>query len=341
MIVATIDAEGTQYAFTDSGPIHGQDYKTLLMFHGTIFNRESFEPLVPSFNKQGIRVINVSRRGYGETFEHSASDIANLAEGRDEFLKVLARDVANLLIWVLDNLGPFEEHSLSMLSWSMGTSTTLSLLGQRDIVSPETYARIGRYLEKLVLHDSSLTAFGFDIPTFEGLYNPFLDRSFPTIQEYSDNINMYLSLYFDHPDLQSRQPSGVNFSRNGTRPTMARMTPEYIARVMESKAAATGADAGAVPYPPIQRMLREQANTALFNPDLVLPSVTIATIGCMHTSWFLLWAFIELERRHKEFIERGVKVRPITFVELTNANHFVHHDAPEDFVGCVAKVIKD
>ncbi len=207
------------------------------------------------------------------------------------------------------------------------------------------------------ISDSSLTAFGFDIPTLEGQYNPFLDRSLPTIQEYSDNINMYLSMYFDHPDLQSRQHSGVNFSRNGTRPTMARMTPEYIARIMESKAAMTAADAGAVPYPPIQRMLREQANEALFKPDLVLPSVTITAIGCMQTSWFLLWAFIELERRHKELIERGVKVRHITFVELPNANHFVspasspltphltfakvHYDAPDEFVLCVAKILKD
>ncbi|KAF8917418.1 hypothetical protein CPB85DRAFT_1431336 [Mucidula mucida] len=48
MPIATIDAEGTQYAFTDS-PIHGQVYKTLMIFHGTVFNGESFEPLVPLF----------------------------------------------------------------------------------------------------------------------------------------------------------------------------------------------------------------------------------------------------------------------------------------------------
>ncbi len=125
MPIATIDAEGTQYAFTDS-PIHGQVYKTLMIFHGTVFNGcnhsrhflgavlltsflESFEPLVPLFNRRGVRVLNISRRSYGATSEHSATDIANLAAGNSAFLKVLARDVANLLVWVLDNLGPFEE----------------------------------------------------------------------------------------------------------------------------------------------------------------------------------------------------------------------------------------
>ncbi|KAF8899977.1 hypothetical protein CPB85DRAFT_1439789 [Mucidula mucida] len=53
MPLAVIDAEGTRYVFTDSGPIRGCVYQTLMIFHDTLFNGKSFEPLVPLFN--GVR----------------------------------------------------------------------------------------------------------------------------------------------------------------------------------------------------------------------------------------------------------------------------------------------
>ncbi len=76
-----------------------------------------------------------------------------------------------------------------------------------------------------------------------------------------------LSMYFDHPDLQSRQASGVNFTVNGVRPTLERMPAEALARCMDFKATITGAEAGTVPYPPIKQMFKEQVETALFDSE--------------------------------------------------------------------------
>ncbi len=44
MPLAVIDAEGTRYVFTDSGPIRGCVYQTLMIFHDTLFNGSKYSP---------------------------------------------------------------------------------------------------------------------------------------------------------------------------------------------------------------------------------------------------------------------------------------------------------
>ncbi|KIY71501.1 alpha/beta-hydrolase [Cylindrobasidium torrendii FP15055 ss-10] len=340
--IATIDAEGTQYAFTDTGVDTG-GRKTLVIFHGTIFNGESFEPTGPSFREKGVRVINVQRRHYGRTSRHSEKDIADMASGNPDVLHVLARDVANFLCWLIDNAGPLAPGSLIVMSWSMGTSTVLALLGQPKAVPIEQLSKLEPYLSRIIIYDAPLTAFGLPTPPVEkwGLYDPFSDTSFNSVLEYGRNINLFLSAHFDHPDFASKKSSGLAGSRDIVNPTLAKLSEAEEARYSEYNALMNNADLGCIPYPPIQPMLKAQADCALFGvgESLVLPHVEVTIMGCEKSAWFLAWGYFESHRLYEEAKAQGRTLRSIDFVDLPGSNHFGHIEAPEAFVRSVIEAL--
>jgi hypothetical protein len=78
--------------------------------------------------------------------------------------------------------------------------------------------------------------------------------------------------------------------------------------------------------PPMQPTLKIMAENALFDEKFagqVLPSMDIMHIWCSRSEWFCIYGMIETERKYKDHLMRGYKVRPIRFIELQGANHFV------------------
>ncbi|KAK0223339.1 hypothetical protein IW262DRAFT_1447328 [Armillaria fumosa] len=226
---ACIDTKGTEYSFTDNGPVAGSsDYTTLVIYHGTLFNGESLRKLFPLLNMtlKNTCLIIVSRRSYGRSTKHTEAEIAKLAQGSSEFLEVLAQDVANFLTWIIDNLdvpkadAGRKSGGLAIMGWSATTSTTLALLGQPQAIRKESYDKIGLYLRKLIIYDSPLMAFGYDFPPES--YNPFIDQaSVKSPQEWLDHLNIWLSSYYSHPDTSSRALSGLDTaSKSGDQPCL-------------------------------------------------------------------------------------------------------------------------
>ncbi|KAK0469656.1 uncharacterized protein EV420DRAFT_55064 [Desarmillaria tabescens] len=351
MPTACIDTKGTEYSFTDSGPVVGSsDYTTLVIYHGTLFNGESFRKLFPLLDTtlENIRLIIISRRSYRGTTKHTDAEIASLAQGSTEFLEVLAQDVANFLIWVINNLdipkvgADRKSGGLAIMGWSAATSTTLALLGQPQAIPRESYDKIEPYLRKLIIYDSPLMSFGYDFPP--EAYNPFIDQtSFTSPQEWLDHLNTWLSGYYSHPDTSSRALSGLDTtSKRTNQTTMDTLTDGEKQTFIEVTAAATGADLGATPYPIIHGVVKEQTKRALFDAEIfqdVLPLVTIEYIACLKTNWVCLWAFFETERIYEELVAEGKKIRPAHFIAIKGANHFVHFDAPEEFGAAIAEAL--
>lgn len=352
MPTACIDTEGTEYSFMDSGPVAGSsDYTTLVIYHGTVFNGESFRKLFPLLNTtlNNTRLIVVSRRSYGESAKHTEAEIAKLAQGSSsEFLEVLAQDVANFLIWIINNLdiprigAERKSGGLAIVGWSAATSTTLALLGQPQAIPKESYDKIEPYLRKLIIYDSPLMAFGYDFPPEP--YNPLIDQaSFESLQEWLDHLNIWFSSYYSHPDTPSRALSGLDTtSRRGDQTTMDRLTEQEKETFIEATAVAAGADLGAAPYPVVQGAVKEQTERALFDAEIlpsVLPLVTVEYITCLSTNWVCLWGFFETERIYRELVAKNKKIRPAHFIAIKGANHFVHFDAPEKFGEAIVKAL--
>lgn len=76
----------------------------------------------------------------------------------------------------------------------------------------------------------------------------------------------------------------------------------------------------------MQPTIKVQADTALWDVKLaqtVLPKTKIVWLACEKTNWYCTWGLFETERLYKEHVAKGDKVRPIRFIEVPGANHFV------------------
>jgi hypothetical protein len=76
----------------------------------------------------------------------------------------------------------------------------------------------------------------------------------------------------------------------------------------------------------MQRTLKNMAQKVLFDEKLaseVLPQLEVLYIWCTRAQWYCLYGMIETERQYKEQVKQGRKVRPIRFVKIEGANHFV------------------
>lgn len=140
------------------------------------------------------------------------------------------------------------------------------------------------------------------------------------------NFGVWVSGYYDNPDTSSRTLAGIDItSKHGLRSSLANFSHDELKVCLDGRAAAR-TDLGCAPYPPIQAMLREQAETALFDPGLAqsfLPRVEIAFIACLSANWYCTWGFFETERRYKNLVAAGKAVRMMRCIEMEGANHFV------------------
>jgi len=74
------------------------------------------------------------------------------------------------------------------------------------------------------------------------------------------------------------------------------------------------------------------AQKVLFDEKLVsdiLPKSQIVYISCTRSQWFSVYAMFETERRHKEHLKQGHKVRPIRFMKIQGPLR-----RPREVLGC-------
>jgi hypothetical protein len=77
---------------------------------------------------------------------------------------------------------------------------------------------------------------------------------------------------------------------------------------------------------PMQPTLKDMAQQVLFDEKFackVLPKLEVVHIWCTRAQWYCVYGMMETERQYNEHVKQGHKVRPIRFIELEGANHFV------------------
>jgi hypothetical protein len=174
--------------------------------------------------------------------------------------------------------------------------------------------------------DSPFTAFGLDFPQ-DKIYNGLSD---PTVapDQFSDHISQWLSGYYQHSNFASRTLEGIDaISKRGTlrTATVECWSTEEKQRYFELDAALR-ADTGAVPYPDIQPALFKNADKALFDTSVaeeLLPNVDSVFVSSTSGVWICVYGFFAVEKRYNDLVAGGKKVRPMGFLELPGANHFV------------------
>lgn len=57
----------------------------------------------------------------------------------------------------------------------------------------------------------------------------FQDPDFTTPQAVAENFSLWVSEYYNHPDLAARATTGLDFSKHGELASIKNMTPEELA----------------------------------------------------------------------------------------------------------------
>jgi len=263
----------------------------------------------------------------------------------------MGAEVAHLLIWFAEThkipkiSADRKSGGFSVMGWSSGVSNPMALFGCPEFVGKDTYMKLEPYFRQFIFDDAAFLSFGYDQPP-EG-YDPFVDPDYPA------NFADWLSSYYNHPDIASRSIHGLNFDKHGELPnpddpkstgrpcTIASMTEEEI-NVQFDATASSRSD-----FPLFTQMkptLKIVTQKVLFDEKLaseILPRSQFVYISCTRSVWYCVYAMFETERRHKEHLKQGHKVRPIRFMEIEGANHFAHRDDPEKLWAAIMDAIKN
>ncbi|TFK73219.1 alpha/beta-hydrolase [Pluteus cervinus] len=343
MPTATIDEQGSQIYFIDTGPVNGSNnYTTLFMYHGTAFNGATFKKLIPLAPKSNVRLVLVNRRNYLGSTPCSPGDIENIIAGRKAVLEQMALDVAGLLNWFVNHndIPRISEDGkfggICILGWSMGIATVLSFFGQPGVVGDSTYTRLAPYIRKLVIYDSPAHALGFDFPP--GAYYPFEDGP----PEDPKAFAYWADTHYTHPgDVDANDISALDIqSKRGVRSHTDTLSEADWESIVQPESAKN--DIGIALFGDMMKLLREQTHRVLFdeqNAKSVIPGLHVVHYVCLATLWSSLYALMQVRSTREGLIEDGKLLRPYEVVKLPDESHFAHWEAPEKFFSALVQAL--
>ena len=180
----------------------------------------------------------------------------------------------------------------------------------------------------------------------------FQDPDLPTQEAIFVNFGYWVSGYYNHPDLASRSIRGLNFDKRGELPnsndlestgrpfsinnmtedemkTNASLRHFELDELTASIRQFDGVAASRTEFPmffQMQPALKIMAQKVLFDEKLsgeILPKSEVVHVWCARAQWYCVYGMMETERQHKEHVKQGHMIRPIRFIEIENANHFV------------------
>lgn len=111
-----------------------------------------------------VRLVLVNRREYAGSTGYTNEEIDDLKAGRRVWLERIAAEVAQFLKWFIktfdipptyEDEGGRKNGGLSVMGWSMGAVTALSILGQPDAISKDVYDHIEPYFRQVILYGKS------------------------------------------------------------------------------------------------------------------------------------------------------------------------------------------
>lgn len=199
------------------------------------------------------------------------------------------------------------------------------------------------------MSECSYTTLGY--PITAGSYHPLADTTVEPEAKHAI-FQEWVSSFFDHPDvhggsitdLQLRAPTPAK--RPSTHSTFSEAEVKEItdaSAAVRSEAAIYGQDA--VPQ------LRANFHRSVFDAGLAakyLPELQVKIIYCFQTIWSIPWGIHEIKKTQEHLKNEGSKTRPVQFVSVENANHFVsepfyHLSCGDDttffYYSCIGKTL--
>jgi len=315
----------------------------LIVLHGSAFTGDGFERLHDYAHRYNLRTVIWNRRDYPGSTKYTDAELDDLNNGRKVFLDRLAIQVADFLKQYIEKesipkiTADRKFGGFAIMGWSMGSATAMPLFSDPSLISPELYTLLEQYVKDLVLDDPPYLSFGIPLPADEKTYNPWADPDCKTPEELYQNFGYWVSSYYDHPDV-SGTIHGLNYEKRAGIPTVTTWTPEQFQRFYNEAAAVRSELRMYVP--PMQGTLNELSYHVLYDENLIknfFPKVPVTYIGATKANWHCVWGQIEATRIYKEYVAKGVKVRPTRFYQVQDGNHFVHWASPQELMEYVVE----
>ncbi|KAL0572817.1 hypothetical protein V5O48_009145 [Marasmius crinis-equi] len=347
-------ADDIHISFTDSGPPPSStDYTTVVILHGSVFSGEGFEHLHAFAHRKNLRLVVWNRRDYRGSTPYTDEELNDIKQGNRLFLEHWAVQLAEFLRKFIEeeNIPPIAADrnggGITIMGWSMGNATALSLLSDPALLKDELYALLKRYLKGLVLYDPPFVAFGYALPPDvdrSKLYSPFADPDAKSAQENAILFLSWVSSSYDHG-------SGVLASKNlHDLNAHAKRTDNCLADTWSKSELDKSLHLEAGPrseFPmfvdPMQSTIREVVKKALFDENLTqsfFPDVSTVYLYAPHSVWMTVWAYIETRRLYEDHLKANRGTRSMRFVELAGQNHFAHAVEPEKFLDYIVQSLR-
>ncbi|KAF8529854.1 Alpha/Beta hydrolase protein [Gautieria morchelliformis] len=372
MPFAQVDDLNTQLFYQDSGvpTLDDKPYTTLVVVHGLGYNSHIFHRLHRIAAASHVRLVTLNRRGYAgstpfseaetlpidpSTVSISTEDGTASATTRSNrvlsghymtFMQQRGAEMARFLVWFIENerIPPRSDCNtesrasggISLLGWSLGNATTLSMLAFASTFDPGLMKKLEPYLRKVIIFDPPHAALGY--PTPENSYNPLLDPEI-RVEERQPRFMAWVSSYFVHSPSVRDPATPLRDLTNGLleqrvmnpskKSTAAHFTAPAAIEVVSQRNGdmfALGEHAR-----PVFEAVRTRAIFGNLNETYgppVLPKVDISYIWCTDSVWEAVLAMRSLQQDIASPPDYHYPARSVRFIALEGGNHFIHYDDP-------------
>ncbi|KIK69420.1 hypothetical protein GYMLUDRAFT_152537 [Collybiopsis luxurians FD-317 M1] len=225
-------SEGIELSFTDGGPPpNSADYTTLFVVHGVAFNAYQFKKVHEHAHAFNFRVVALHRRDYIGSTPYSLTELKEIGQGDRAFWDRISAQLAELLKTFIERenipkpsvSGDQRSGGITIMGWSFGCATALSLLGspENSRISDEIHDFLSEYIDNFILYDAPFQALGYPVSPDCPNYLPWLDSSLAPA-ELPAAFAKWVGSYYDHccydPTTRSLSTSASVLDLDGVRP---------------------------------------------------------------------------------------------------------------------------
>ncbi|KAJ8092410.1 hypothetical protein PM082_023865 [Marasmius tenuissimus] len=234
------------------------------------------------------------------------------------------------------------------MGWSLCVAFTLPAFEYPEVAGDD-YELLKRYIKALIIYDLSHGVLGYSIPSnidADKLYVPWTDPSTKNPQELFDKFvtwvySRYRYEYADGnaaPTVDSLQSTGI---LECTEDCFVDSFPKSeLSRLAYPQVLFPGR--GDIPLlTQGQTVLENATQNVLFNEHIAktfFPNLRIMYLYPPHSVWMCVLAYMETRRIYEE-LSTVRAIRPVKFVELKGADHFVHYTDPQGFLQAVEEAL--
>ncbi|KAL0573129.1 hypothetical protein V5O48_008832 [Marasmius crinis-equi] len=340
--------------FTDTGaPPDSDDYTTLITIHGFGFSGACFESIQSQAHAYNLRVVALNRRGYHGSTPFSDQEIdAVRGPAESDARKFFERLGLHLSLFLEkfvreEKVPPVlgrGKGGIAVMGWSLGGLFANALFANPDAMSEERYELLEGCIKDLVLYDPG-NSLGLPIPSTLNLRNLFIPQISGDGSDPGKGFDQFIAWVTSRLEYTTQDgiPTIESIEKTGALPKTEQNLADSLSRSeIERLTDAKAAIRSDMPVPVWQGILNENTQKVLFDEAVAakfFPKLSITYLYAPHSVWLTVLAYGEAKKQYQQHIKQKTAIRPIQFIKVEGADHFVHYNDPQNFLKTLVEAL--